>query len=115
MDTSPICEKRFTKIESALEDNGAWGIKTKVAQLWDWFISRKEKDHKIDEIDNKIDRSECDLKHEKILKGVEEILERREKEKAENEKKWKWWFEQLKWLLPTAWAFLMWVQSGGLK
>ena len=28
----PHCEKRFVKIEAALEDNGAWGMKTKVAK-----------------------------------------------------------------------------------
>ena len=115
MDTLPACEKRFTKIESALEDNGAWGIKTKVAQMWDWFISRRDKDQKIDEIDNKIDKSECDLRHDKILKGVEEILERKEKERAEKDKNWRWWFEQLKWILPYAGMVIMWIQTGGAK
>ncbi len=44
---NPVCERRFSKIEAALEDNGAWGIKTKVAKLWDWWNHQKGKKEKL--------------------------------------------------------------------
>lgn len=103
----PTCESRFARIESALEDNGAWGIKTKVAQLWDWFIVRKSKDIIIDQIDNKIDKTECDVKHEKLMNEIKDMIEKKDKN-------WRWWFEQMKWLLPMGWAFSMWLISIGV-
>ena len=43
----PECEKRLAKIEAALEDNGAWGIKTKTAKMWDWWNHQKGKKEKL--------------------------------------------------------------------
>ena len=41
------CEKRFARIENTLEDNGSWGMKTKVAKMWDWWNQFQGKQTKL--------------------------------------------------------------------
>ena len=98
--------ERVIAIEGWIKDNGAWGAKTKLAQMWDWYIARRDKDKKIDEIENKVERSECDLRNEKLIKRIEEIIDKKDKN-------WRWWVEQLKWMLPMGLAVLMWLSQKG--
>jgi hypothetical protein len=97
---------RVLSIEGWLNDNGAWGGKTKLAKLWDWYMSWKDKTKKLEDIDNKINYTECDLRHEKLIKDIENMLEKKDKN-------WRWWIEQMKWMLPMMLAILMWLSGKG--
>ena len=90
-----------------LNDNGAWGAKTKLAKLWDWYIQLQGKEKKIEEIDSKVDKSVCDIRHKELLEEIRKMIERKDKN-------WRWWVEQFKWILPMALAFLMWLSNKGI-
>ncbi len=93
-----------SKVDKALnwiEDNGSWGAKTKLAQLWDWFSHRSKKEVEVDndisqlweKVDSKLDKAECTVKHDKLVADIEKMLN-------EREKNWKYWVDQLFRLLP---------------
>lgn len=93
--------------KSWLNDNGAWGAKTKLAKLWDWYVKWQGKEIKIEAIDSKVDKAVCDIRHKELLEEIRRMIEKRDKN-------WRWWVEQLKWMLPMALAFLMWLSSKGI-
>ena len=112
---------KIERIHSWYEDNGAWGAKTKLAQLWDWMTSRKDackkNDGDIEELyekmELKLDRSECNVKHEKLVRDIEKMLDERDKRSQGAAEQGKWFFEQIKWLVPTLWVIFLYLQMGG--
>ena len=106
---------KVERMHAWYEDNGAWGAKTKLAQVWDWMVSVRDVFKKHDEdieelyykIDTKLDRQECTIKHDKLVRDIEKMLDARERS-------WKWWFEQFKWLLPTLGMLFMYLHQIGL-
>lgn len=97
------------------KDNGSPGAKTKLSILWDFYIHRKEQVQEEREeiktikaeLDIKLDKTECSLKHDTLVAEIKRMLDDRDKT-------WKWWVEQLKWAVPIIWLAAIYLNKAGI-